>query len=219
MLSKDFLTKQVPVLKPEDSGSFSLSQMEDYKLKHLPVVNEGKYIFLLTEKDVFLMESIDNPIENASIYAPMVNEKTPLMEVLRVMSKEKLTVLPVVSEDGTYIGVITLPVLVEKMAEVTQAASHGALIAIEMNSQDYDLSQLSHLIESNNAKILSLLSYPVEKTSKLTILVRIDLEDASPVLRSLERFNYRVLYYAQKEGLADDIMRRRLDELMYYLEM
>ncbi|MDR1368900.1 MAG: CBS domain-containing protein [Dysgonamonadaceae bacterium] len=219
MLSKDFLTKQVPVLKPEDSGSFSLSQMEDYKLKHLPVVSEGKYIFLLSEKDIFLMENVDDPIENISIYAPLVNGKAPVPEVLLVMSKENLTVLPVVSEDGTYIGVITLSILIEKMAEATQAASHGALIAIEINSHDYNLSQLSHLIESNNAKILSLLSYPIEATSKLTVLVRIDLEDASPVLRSLERFNYRVLYYSQREGLADDVMQRRLDELMYYLEM
>ncbi|MDR3061040.1 MAG: CBS domain-containing protein [Dysgonamonadaceae bacterium] len=219
MLSKDFLTKQIPVLKPEDSGGFSLSQMEDCKLKHLPVVSDGKYIFLVSEKDLFLMENIDNPIENISIYAPLVSDKASLLEVLRVMSKENLTVLPVVSEDGNYLGAVTLSILVEKLAEATQAASNGALIAIEMNSQDYDLSQLSHLIESNNAKILSLLSYPVLETSKLTVLVRIDLEDASPVLRSLERFNYRVLYYAQKEGLADDIMHRRLDELMYYLEM
>ncbi|GHU89556.1 hypothetical protein FACS1894155_06770 [Bacteroidia bacterium] len=219
MLSKDFLTKQIPVLKLEDSGSFSLSQMEDYKLKHLPVVSDGKYIFLAGEKDLFLMEDIDNSIENISIYAPLVSDKATLLEVLRVMSKENLTVLPVVSEDGNYLGAVTLSILVEKLAEVTQTASQGALIAIEMNSQDYDLSQLSHLIESNNAKILSLLSYPVLETSKLVVLVRIDLEDASPVLRSLERFNYRVLYYAQKGGLADDIMRRRLDELMYYLEM
>ncbi len=218
MLSKDFLTKQVPVLKPEDSGGFSLSQMEDYKLKHLPVVSDGKYIFLAAEKDIFQMENIDSLIGNTSVYAPMVNGKAPLLEVLQVMSKESLTVLPVV-EDGNYLGAITLSTLVDKLAEATQAASHGALIAIEMNSQDYGLSQLSYLIESNNAKILSLMSYPVEETSKLAVLIRIDLEDASPVLRSLERFNYRVLYYAQKEGLADDIMRRRLDELMYYLEM
>ena len=218
MLSKDFLTKQVTMLKPEDSGSFSLSQMEDYKLKHLPVVSDGKYIFLASEKDIFLMEDIDSPIENMSIYAPMVNERASILEVLGVMSQENLTVLPVV-EDGEYLGAVTLPALVDKLSEVTQSGSQGALIAIEMNSQDYDLSQLSHLIESNNAKVLSLLTYPVEKTSKLVILFRIDLEDASPVLRSLERFNYRVLYCVQKEGLADDIMRKRLDELMYYLEM
>ena len=164
------------------------------------------------------MENIDSPIENISIYAPMVNERAPILEVLRVMSQENLTVLPVV-EDGIYLGVVTLPILIDKLAEATQAGSQGALIAIEMNSQDYDLSQLAHLIESNNAKVLSLMSYPVEKTSKLVILIRIDLEDASPVLRSLERFNYSILYSVQKEGLTDDIMRRRLDELMYYLEM
>ncbi len=219
MLSKDFLTKQLPVLKPQDSGNFALSQMEDYKVRHLPVVSEGKYSFLLTEKDAFLMEDIDKPVENTSIYAPLVSDKAPLLEVLRLMSNERITVLPVVDEDGIYLGAITLAILVEKLAEATQAGSNGSLIAVEMNPQDYNLSHLAHLIELNNAKILSLLSYPVPETGKLTILMRTNLEDASPALRSLERFNYRVLYYAQKEALADDTMRKRLDELMYYLEM
>ena len=219
MLSKDFLTKQVPLLNIEDSGSFALSQMEDYKLKHLPVVHEKHYKYLLSEKDVFLMGNIEDSIENISIYAPFVRENTSLLDVLRIMSKNLLSVLPVVDSLGTYIGAITLNILVEKMAEGTQTASHGALIALEMNSQDYDLSHIVHLIESNNAKILTLLSYPVEITSKLIVLLKIDLEDASSVLRSLERFNYTVLYYAQRKILEDDTMRQRLGELMFYLEM
>ncbi len=219
MLSKDFLTKGIPVLKPEDSGSYALSQMEDYKYKHLPVVNDGQYVYLLTEKDIFLMNDPDESIENLSIYAPSVGEESPLLDVLKIMSNHQLTLLPVVDDSGAYRGVITLSALVDKIAEMLNADSHGALIALEMNTQDYDLSQLAHLVESNNAKILGLSSYPIQSTSKLTVLLKIDLEDASPVLRSLERFNYRVLYYAQRKGLIDDTMKRRLDELMYYLEM
>ena len=219
MLSKDFLTKQIPVLKPDDSVGLALSRMEDHKLKHLPVVTNGKYIFLANEKDLSPIEDPKHSIEDPGIDAPLVNDNATLLEVLRVMSTKELTALPVVSDDGKYLGAITLPILVEKLAEVTQAIAQGALIAIEINYQDYNLSQLSHLVESNNAKILSLLSYPVLGTSKLTVLVRIDLEDASPVLRSLERFNYQVLYSVQNGERSDDVMLRRLDELMYYLEM
>jgi len=59
----------------------------------------------------------------------------------------------------------------------------------------------------------------VKATAKLIILLKIDLEDASPVLRSLERFNFNVLYCFQKKGLTNDIMKNRLEELMYYIEM
>ncbi len=219
MLSKEFLTKQIPVLKTTDSGSFALSQMEDLKLKHLPVVKENQYICLLSEKDVFLMNNPEDHIENITWYAPCVGEETSVLEVLNIMGKNKLSLLPVVGASGEFLGAVTLGALTEKLSEISNAGSHGALIAIELNTQDYSLSQIVHLTESNNAKILSLFSYPVEATAKMILLLKIDLEDASPVLMSLERFNYKVLYYAQKQGLMDETMKSRLDELMYYLEM
>jgi CBS domain-containing protein len=219
MLSKEFLTKQIPLLKPVDSGSFALSLMEDYKLKHLPVIQDGKYMFLLSEKDIFLMSDIEDPVSNTSIFAPCIGEGTPLLEVLRIMSKDKLTVLPVVDQSGMYVGAVTLYILTEKLSEMTNCAINGSLVAIETNYQDYDLSNIVHLAESNNAKILNLYTYPNEVTGKMVVLLKLDLDDASAVLRSLERFNYRILYYFQKEELMDDTLKRRLDELMYYLEM
>ena len=110
-------------------------------------------------------------------------------------------------------------ILVEKFAEITNADSNGALIALELNPQDYDLSNIARLVESNNCKILSLFTYPEKDTGKLIIMLKIDSEDASAVLRSFERFNYHVAYYFQKQGLTDDIQYKRLEELMYYLQM
>ena len=110
-------------------------------------------------------------------------------------------------------------ILVEKFTEITNADSNGALIVIELNPQDYDLSNIARLVESNNSKILSLFSYPVKETGKLLILLKIDSEDASAVLRSFERFDYSVVYHSQKYGLTDDVQRNRLEELLYYLQM
>ena len=219
MLTKEILIKQIPVLKSSDTGYFALSLMDECKLNHLPVVDKGKYIFLLAERDIFAMTNMENPIENASIYAPCVNEEAPVLEALQVMGNDQLTLLPVVNQDGIYEGAVTIPVLIEKMVELTNAGLKGALIALELNSTDYVLSELVRLAEANNARILSLFTYPVKAAAKLIILLKIDLEDASPVLRSLERFNFNVLYCFQKKGLTNDIMKNRLEELMYYIEM
>ena len=219
MLAKEFLIKQIPLLKSSDTGYVALSLMEEYKLRHLPVAENGKYIFLLSERDIFAMTDIKNSVENTGLYAPYVSGETSVLEALQVMSNNQLTLLPVVNREGIYEGAITLPVLIEKMAELTGAGLKGAVIALELNAADYVLSEIARLTEANNAGILSLLTYPVKGTSKLIILIKIDLEDASPVLRSLERFNFNVLYYSQKNGLVNDVMRNRLDELIYYIEM
>jgi len=219
MLTKEMLNKQIPVLKPKDTGDYGLSLMEEVKLRHLPVVERKKYSFLLSEKDVFRMGNTANPIEGQSVFAPCAYENTAVIDVLHVMSKDKLSVLPVIDQEGDYLGCVTLESLVDKLAEISNAGAHGSIVAIEINSLDYDLSNIARLAESNHARIITLFTFPVPQTDKLTMLVKIDLEDASPFLRSLERFNYHVLYYSQKEGLVDEILKKRLDELMFYLKM
>ncbi|MDR0864250.1 MAG: CBS domain-containing protein [Candidatus Symbiothrix sp.] len=219
MFSKEFLTNEIPVLNLHDTGNFALSQMEDYKLKHLPVVNEGRYVFLISEKDVFGMENPKDSIENISIYAPLVNEDTSILEVLQVIVNNRVTVLPVVNSQGEYLGAITYANLLEKLGELCNAGHSGSLIALELNPQDYSLGPIVHLVEQNNAKVLNVFSFMEEKTDKLVVLLKIDLEDAANILRSLERFNYPVRYYAQKQMLTDEIMRSRLNELMFYLEL
>jgi hypothetical protein len=109
--------------------------------------------------------------------------------------------------------------LMEKLNELSNMGNEGALIVLEINPRDYLLSQMIHLVEQNNAKVLHVFNYMEEETSKQIVTFKIDLEDASPVLRSFERFNYKIRYYLQKQTLNDETLRNRLNELMYYLEM
>jgi hypothetical protein len=109
--------------------------------------------------------------------------------------------------------------LIKKLNELSNMGNEGALIVLEINPQDYLLSPLVHLVEQNNAKVLHVFTYMEEETSKQIIILKIDLEDASPVLRSLERFDYKVRYSGQKQEFNDEVLRNRLNELMYYLEM
>ncbi|MDR3217544.1 MAG: CBS domain-containing protein [Dysgonamonadaceae bacterium] len=219
MFTKEILIKDIPVLKPEDSGLRALSLMEDLKLKHLPIVREGHYICLLSEKDVFAMANQESSLGNSCLYAPYIRDESSVLDALNMMSKDFLSLLPVLTETGEYVGAVTLPSLIQGLSELCNVGSEGALIAVETNRRDYILSQIIHLMESNNAGILSFFTYSVAETDKQILLFKIDLEDASPVLRSLERFNYKVIYHLQKQMLTDDVMKKRLDELMFYLEM
>jgi len=41
MLVKDFITKEIPVLKSFDTAEYALALMEDFKLKHLPLLSDS----------------------------------------------------------------------------------------------------------------------------------------------------------------------------------
>ena len=219
MFSKEFLTNEIPVLNLTHSGNFALSLMGDLNLKHLPVVRDGNFAFLVSEKDILDMENPDDTLDKMYFSTICAGEETSIIDIIQVINKYHLTLLPIINSEGEYKGAVTLDNLMEKIGDLCNSRVNGATIALELNPQDYYLSQIVHLVEQNEAKVLNLFSYIDEKTSKLILILKIDLEDASNVIRSLERFNYPVKYYTQKEMLCDETMRNRLNELMYYLEL
>lgn len=219
MLVKDFITKEVPVLKSFDTGEDALALMDDFKIKHLPVLEDNTYQCLVSEKDIFAMPRLDVPIGVPVNFAPAVNTGQHLYEVLRLMTHFRLTMLPVVNSDHEFLGAVTREQLTDVLGEICCVETEGSVVVLELAPQDYELAEIARLIESNNAHVLSLFSRIDKVTGKLIVTIKIDLEDASPVIRSFERFNYTVLYYFMKKGMVDDLLKKRMDELLFYMNM
>ncbi len=97
--------------------------------------------------------------------------------------------------------------------------TENSLVVIEISLIDYTLTDIARIIESNNARIMNVFILPVADGNSLIISIKLNLLDISPVLMSLERFNYKVLHYEMKEGVVTETHKERLDELLYYLEM
>ncbi len=97
--------------------------------------------------------------------------------------------------------------------------TENSLVVIEISLVDYTLTEIARIVESNNARIMNVFILPVADGNTLIISIKLNLLDISPVLMSLERFNYKVLHYEMKEGVVTETHKERLDELLYYLSM
>lgn len=219
MLVKDFITKEPPVLKSFDTGEYALALMDDFKLKHLPLLSEGLYRCLVSEKDLLVMPDLSASLGEPVLFAPSVLENTHIHEALALITRYELSLLPVVTPEGEYRGAITRDKLVDILSELCSAETAGSVFVLELMPQDYSLTDIARLVESNNAHILNLLSYTDKVTGRLHLIIKIDLEDASPVIRSFERFNYTVLYYFMEKGMVDDLLQQRMEELLRYMSI
>lgn len=219
MLVKDFLTKDIPVLKSFDTVEYGLGLMDDFKLKHLPLIEDGLYRCLVSEKELLSLSGSKSTVGEAVLFAPSVTESNHLLEALALVARYKLSFLPVILPSGEYVGGITSDGLLNAISDFTNAEAEGSIIMLEVLPLDYSLSDIARLVESNHSHIISMLSHTDKVTGRLLISIKIDLEDASPVIRSFERFNYTVLYYFMKKGMVDDLLEQRMSELMYYINM
>src|SRR5438874_2176967 len=114
MTARELINDSYPPLKLSDTGLKALGWMENFRLEHIPLVavadaGQSKYIGLMTEADVLKLTFLDQPIENQplSLSHPSVKATQPVFEVVKVLSKDKLTAVPVVDDENNYLGLIT----------------------------------------------------------------------------------------------------------------
>lgn len=220
MLVKDFITKEISVVKDYDTVGYALRLMDELKLKQLPLVTgEGLYQGLVEEKGLLEEPLSTMPLADVSRLEVSMQGDGSLHEALALMTRYGLSLLPVRSSGGRYVGAITQERLLEGLAEWCGADREGSVIVLELEARDYSLTELSRLVESNNAHVLSLLTHLDEQSGRWLVVLKIDLVDASPVLRSFERFNYVVRYHFMEQGVVDERLQRRMRELLYYINM
>ena len=219
MLVKDFITEELPVLKSYDTSKYALALMDDYKLRHLPWVDDNLYRGLVSEKELLASPNLSLASGNF-VFPPLsVREDASVYEVLKMITLHRLSLLPVVDADGGYRGAVTLDKLTDVLSELCHAGTTGSVLVLELASRDYSLADVARIVEANHAHILSSFSHTEPETGRLYLMIKIDLEDASPVIRSFERFDYTVLYHFMERGQVDELLQWRMAEVLRYMDI
>lgn len=218
--AKDLVTDDVPPLKTSDTGNKALQWMEDFRVFHLPIVNHENFLGLISESDIFDLNDPAEPIGNhrLSLQKPFVYENQHFYDVLKLVSTHKLSLVPVLSLDEKFLGTITLSSLLTELSEMASMKENGGLIVLELNINDYYLSEIARIIESNDSKILSLyISSPIDST-KLEVTIKVNRMDLSGIIQTFERFNYNIKA-SFHESSNDDFMKERFDTLMKFFDL
>lgn len=221
MTAKQLVTESFVPLKPSDTGAFVLTQMEEFRVSHLPVVNGSEYIGLISETDILLVNEPESPIGNYKItwnLASLTGDQH-IYEVVRMFAELKLTALPVLNDKNIYLGMITQPALIEHFATLTAITSPGGVIVLELNEKDYDLVEIAQIVESNDSKILSVYVTSFPDSTKLEVTLKLNRIDIGPVLQTFFRYNYLVKASWSNEDAYNQGLQERFDGLMNYLNI
>ncbi|MBL0046588.1 MAG: CBS domain-containing protein [Bacteroidetes bacterium] len=220
MLALELMTDDIPPLKTSDTGVKALAWMDELRVSHLPIVNNVAFLGLISENDILDLNAPNDPIGNhtLSLVRPFVYSHQHFYEVLRMLSQHKLSLIPVLDEQEHFLGSIKLSTLLEKFADMASLKEPGGVIVLELNTNDYYLAEIAKIVESNDAKILSLyISSPTDST-KLEVTLKINRADLSSILQTFYRFNYSVKNTIH-ESEGDTEMKDRFDSFLSYLNV
>lgn len=221
MLVKDLFSEEIIPAKITDIGDTVLSMMEELKVSHLPVVNEGKLIGIISETDIYNSDNPDLPIEKyrLPLTRPYVLHTQHYYDVIRVAATGNLTLVPVTDEKENYLGSITLSHIASMLADMSSVKQPGGIIVLEVNSHDYSLSEIARIVESNDARVLSSYITTFPDSTKLEITIKVNRIDISPIIQTFNRYNYIITASFSEESQLDELFISRYESLMNYLNI
>jgi CBS domain-containing protein len=221
MLAKDLISDVIPALKTSDSGQKALYWMDIFRISHLPIVNNEDFLGLISDKDIYDNNMAEEPIGNhsLSLFSPFVTVNQHVYEVMEVASELQLSVIPVLDDENRYQGVITLNDLLHFFADVSALKQPGGIIVLELNSNDYSLTQIAQIVESNDAKILSSYITSSPQSTKMEVTLKINRKDLTAILQTFSRYNYDIKASFMDENDLNSLYENRYESFMKYLSI
>lgn len=219
MIAKELISEEIVPLRTSDTGEDALAMMSEFHVRHLPIVNGSQLIGLISEDEIFEFdpdESIGS--YNLATTHPFVYDKNHIYEIMRLLNEYKLSLIPVVDKNQTYLGVVTLEDLLKYFAESASFGEHGSVIVLTVNRFNYSLSQIARIVESENTVILNSFITSTPDSTELDITLKLNRSDISKILSSFQRFDYEIkASFSESEYI--DSLQEHYDSLMSYLSV
>ena len=220
MFAEEIISNTIPPLKINDTVQKALDRMNDFKLKHMPVVNEATLLGLVSEDDLLNVDEHDTVLTASGVnFLPAFTlSNAHTYDVIRLMSQLKLTSVPVLDQQKNYLGLISINEIVDAVAEQYAVNEPGGIIVLEISNRDNSLAHIAQIVEADNAQILSSYVNSFEDSTRLEVTIKVNKTEITSLVASFERYDYLVKEVYNNTQI-DDGSQERYDSFMNYLNV
>jgi acetoin utilization protein AcuB len=217
MIVQTLLSPTVPALSVGDTVGQALRRMAEHGVDHLPVVGaENRLAGIVAELHLSVQPPDTLLISLTNAQPLYITPDTHVFDAARLMQQHRMSILPVASHEGDYLGLVTQPMLFGQLAAMLATEEAGAIIVLEGEARDFSLAQLAHLIEQNDVRILSVSTEDESSAGLIRTTLKLNVTDTARVRAVMEHHGYRVVAVFDE---ADSDLQGRVEAFMRYLEV
>ena len=220
MLTKDLINNNIPILTLEDGVGKALQLINDFRISHLPVVNDHKFLGLISEDDLLDAEDGIKSIKQlqTNFINAAVQGNVHFLNAVSHSIRFDTNVIPVIINESEYLGVITSNDLLKTLGNFAGADEIGGIVVLQMERSQFSISEISRIVESNDCTILHLNTTVDAITGLLTVTLHINKKELASIIASFERYEYDVIYSFGNEKFENEISSN-YQNLMNYLDI
>jgi len=220
MLISQFLSNADFSIQNADSIQQALEKLQDMLCKELVVLNGDDYIGLVNETILLDAEDEEAPLSSIKINTAPIQLKFNQhpYDALVMITVYNSTIIPVLDQDNKYIGVSTQLDILKAISSIQSQNESGAIIVLATGLHDFSLSQIAHLVESDNCRILNCATKINLESDNIEVTLKVDKSNINALLNSFLRHNYLVLETHNTIAAFDDTADR-YQQLMNYINI
>jgi len=219
MPASNYILNDLKVLKLKDSVGKAKNIFGTNTLSHLPVINKGLLVGMLSENDIQNIVIENDIIKNHLDLLQDFNtiNTNVWIDLIKLFASNQANILPVIDENKIYLGYFDLNDILQQFLETPFLSEGGYMVVVEKNTKEYSFSEISQIVEVNNAKLLGAF-VTKQNTDRVQITLKISDHDINNTLQSFRRYNYHVISGNLEDKYFEEL-KNRSDYLQKFLNI
>lgn len=214
----DYINKDINPLHTTDTIASAQEFFIDLNYSHFPVLEDNIFIGNISKEDIDIL-NINSTIENNKYELERFYVRSTMiwLDVLEIFAQNDTNIVPVLSEKNEYLGYYELEDVIKFFHETPFLREEGGILVIQKDVHNYSMSQITQIIESNNARVLGLFVSKIDN-ELVEITVKTSQSSLNEIIQTFRRFEYTIVSEHQEDSYLQNL-KERSDYLDKYLNI
>ncbi|CAM1362143.1 Acetoin utilization protein acuB [Tenacibaculum litopenaei] len=215
----DFILNEIKELSLNNTIAEAQRVFENLPITHMPVVNNGKLVGCLPESDIQTIDDKDGLLKEYDYLLDhfYTNEKSTLLDLVTLFADNDTNLIPVLDKHSNYAGYYELGDILDAFADSPFLHIESDTLIIQKNKNEYSMSEISQIIESNKSKLLGMYISGQEQDT-LQITLKIVTDELNEIIQTFRRYNYTLITQHEDDTYLEEL-KDRARYLRKYLDM
>lgn len=218
MLLQEFIINDIKPLNINDKVSDLKMMFNELTFSHIPIENEGIYLGCISENDAYCFEGEKAIADcNYAFEGFFVRSTTTWLDVLEEFAQNSCNIMPVLGDNNEYLGYYELNDIIGLFNETPFFAEPGGVLIVEKGILDYSFSEISQIVETNDAKFLGAFISKMD-SDVIQITIKIGASGLNDVIQTFRRYGYNIVSGHEEDTYIENL-KERSEYLKKYLDI
>jgi acetoin utilization protein AcuB len=205
MLVRDIMRSPAVTIPPDTGLQEAYRIMREKAIRHLPVLEGGRLVGIVTDRDLRLATSAlaPSPFPPESLVSAVMSRNPltadasdPVEDAARSMRERKIGCLPVVDGENV-IGIVTGLDLLDALMRMTGVDKPSGRLEVRLADEPGELARLTSFFGHRDLNIHSILTSP-EGPESVRVVMRVGSIETRPLAEEMRKSGFDVVWPLQK---------------------